>query len=147
MTLPAQHSVCIITTRQKTDHDSTQVIGDFLWSLWELLRNAVVYYMRASSATGRYRTLPEGSRRAHRQLLRYAQLVDEVKSCQNKNNKDELSETQCWLCQCPARMPLVPCRPLHSGHKRQQAGTLTRLLLVQCCLLCRSGYCAGHLHH
>jgi len=55
------------------------VIGDFLWSLWELLRNAVVYYMRASSATaGRYRTSPEGSRRAHGQLLRYAQLVDEV---------------------------------------------------------------------
>jgi len=55
------------------------VIGDFLWSLRELLPNAVVYYMRASSATvGRYRTLPEGSRRAHRQLLWYAQLVDEL---------------------------------------------------------------------
>jgi len=108
------------------------VIGDFLWSLWELLRNAVVYYMRASSATvGRYRT----------------QDLARAKSCQSKNNRDELSETQCWLCQCPARMPLVPCRPLHPGHERQQSGTLTRLLLVQCCLLCRSGYCAGHLHH
>jgi hypothetical protein len=57
-----------------------QVMGQDLYKMWELLRGATVFHLRARSTTttGRPRFSQQELQRVNRLLWRYARMVEEV---------------------------------------------------------------------